>query len=78
MLEVRGHVKKKLVQLLVEGDQEIPPGAEITAPDGAVVGAVTSSGVRGQRAIALGHVKYKYIAPGTELQVGGRAAVVGP
>lgn len=78
MLEVRGHVKKKLVQLLVEGDQEIPAAAEITAPDGAVVGAVTSSGVRTQRAIALGYVKYKFIAPGTELHVAGRAARVGP
>lgn len=78
MLEVRGHVKKKLVQLIVDGDQEIPVGAEITAPDGSMVGAVTSSGVRAQRAIALGYVKYRFIAPGTELRVAGRAARVGP
>ena len=76
MLEVRGHVKKKLVKLLVEGDSAIAAGAEIHAPDGSVVGAVTSSHRRAHQAMALGYVKYKLTAPGTELRVAGRAARV--
>lgn len=77
MLEVRGHVKKKLVQILVTGEGAVARGAEIHAPDGALVGSVTSSDVSttGQ-VIALGYVKYKLIAPGTELAIDGRAAKV--
>jgi tRNA-modifying protein YgfZ len=88
MLEVRGHVKKKLVQLSVDGDGVVPLGAEITGPDGKVVGHVTTSGKRlgtGGRAgsphghgesLALGMVKYKLIAPGTEVAIAGRTARV--
>ncbi len=40
MLQVRGHVKKRLVQLSIEGDVE--KGAPIALPDGTRVGAITS------------------------------------
>jgi folate-binding protein YgfZ len=78
MLQVRGHVKKRLVRLDVDGDGDIAAGAEITAPDGASIGAVTRAGaeIDTGRAIALGHVKYKHIEPGTEVRVAGRVARV--
>lgn len=76
MLEVRGHAKKRLVQLAVEGSDDVPAGSPITGADGAEVGAVTSrttspdsSGV-----IALGYVKYKQAVAGAELKAAGRTA----
>ncbi len=74
MLEKRGHVKKRLVQLLVDGDVE--PGDAIEGPDGQEVGKVTSAASRPWRNLALGHVKYKHAAADTELRVRGRSAVV--
>jgi hypothetical protein len=77
MLEVRGHAKKRLVQLAVEGDGDVPVGAPITAPgDGAEVGKVTSRtrAPSGAGLIALGYVKYKQAAAGAELLVAGRPA----
>jgi folate-binding protein YgfZ len=35
MLEVRGHAKKRLVQLAIDGGRDVPVGAPITAPDDA-------------------------------------------
>ncbi|AUX46020.1 aminomethyltransferase [Sorangium cellulosum] len=78
MLQMRGHAKKRLVQLAVEGEDDVPAGAEIALPDGAAVGEVTSR-VRdpgGQRVIALGYVKYKHAATGAELRVAGRPAAI--
>jgi tRNA-modifying protein YgfZ len=82
MLEKRGHPKKKLMRLAVEGDAALPPGAEIALPDGGeAVGAVTSATARpeGGGLLALGYVKYKHAAAETALAVGGRSArVLGP
>jgi folate-binding protein YgfZ len=76
MLQVRGHVKKRLVQLAIDGAAEVAKGAAITLPEGASIGAITSVGatVEGRR-LALGHVKYKHAKPGETFQVGGAAAV---
>ncbi|WP_437596962.1 CAF17-like 4Fe-4S cluster assembly/insertion protein YgfZ [Sorangium sp. So ce590] len=78
MLQMRGHAKKRLVQLAVEGEGDVPAGAEIALPDGAAVGAVTSQvkDPRGQRVLALGYVKYKHALQGTALRVAGRAAEI--
>jgi tRNA-modifying protein YgfZ len=77
MLEARGHAKKRLVSLEVQGAGEVPPDAPITLPgDGAEVGTITSRapapGKEG--VVALGYVKYKHAATGTELLVAGRPA----
>ncbi|MEZ4295302.1 MAG: glycine cleavage T C-terminal barrel domain-containing protein [Polyangiaceae bacterium] len=76
MLQVRGHVKKRLVQLAIEGAPAIAKGTAIALPDGAEVGAVTSvaPAVDG-RTLALGHVKYKHAKPGGDFVVAGAKAV---
>jgi tRNA-modifying protein YgfZ len=78
MLQMRGHAKKRLVQLAIEGQDEVPAGAEIALPDGAAIGAVTSqvSDPRGRGVLALGYVKYKHATEGAALRVAGRAAEV--
>jgi tRNA-modifying protein YgfZ len=73
MLEKRGHAKKRLMRLSIEGDAPAP-GAEIVLPDGAAVGSVTSSHAQEGSAIALGYVKYKHAVAGAELSIGGRPA----
>lgn len=78
MLQNRGHVKKKLVPLSIEGDAEVPASAEITDPTGKVIGNVTSAakGPEEGRVLALGYVKYKQAQKGTAISVAGRPAVV--
>lgn len=79
MLQMRGHAKKRLVQIEVEGEDDVPAGAEVTlAEGGAVVGAVTSRArsPRGPGMLALGYVKYKHATQGAALRVAGRAASV--
>lgn len=77
MLEARGHAKKRLVQLEVQGADDVPPGTAIALPGGgAEVGSVTSRAKApgGASVVALGYVKYKHAAAGNELAVAGRAA----
>lgn len=69
MLQMRGHVNKRLVQLAVPAG--VAPGAEVTV-DGQAVGAVTS--VAGDVALAM--VKYAHSEPGKSLAVGGAPATV--
>jgi folate-binding protein YgfZ len=79
MLEKRGHAKKRLVQITVEGEGDVPVGAEITLPEGgAAVGAVTSCAPKrdGIGVIALGHVKWKHATTGAALSVAGRPAKI--
>jgi folate-binding Fe-S cluster repair protein YgfZ len=78
MLQMRGHAKKRLVQLVVEGEEDIPAGAEIALPDGTAVGSITSrvKDSAGSRVIALGYVKFKHANRGVALRVVGRAAEV--
>jgi hypothetical protein len=77
MLEVRGHAKKRLVQLAIDGDGDVPVGSPILSPEtSAEVGTVTSRtrSPDGAGVIALGYVKYKLAAAGAELQAAGRPA----
>jgi len=65
----RGHVAKRLAGLSVDG--EIRRGDKIRNMEGREIGRVTSvtfSPVL-QRTIALGLVKYDYLAPGTEVKI---------
>ncbi len=82
MLQVRGHVKKRLVQLAIEGGaggepaSVVAPGAVIALPDGASIGTVTSVALGADgRTLALGHVKYKHAKPGESFLVSGVQAV---
>lgn len=67
MLEKRGHVKKRLVQLLVEGP--VSAGDPIATPEGIEVGKVTSAITRPWRNVALGTVKYKQAKADTALKI---------
>jgi folate-binding protein YgfZ len=78
MLELRGHVKRKLVPLVL--DSNVSRGAEVRDPAGVEVGlltSVTASALNGCAGLAM--VKLACAAPGTELSVGGvRARVLEP
>ncbi|NUO53183.1 MAG: folate-binding protein YgfZ [Polyangiaceae bacterium] len=75
MLENRGHVKKRLVQLLAVGD--VSPGDKIALPDGTEIGKVTSRALRSPRQhLALGWVKYKQAKAETEVVIGDAKATV--
>ena len=78
MLELRGHVKRRLASLAIEGDAPPAPGAEITDAAGAKVGEVTSAIVSplSHAPIAIGMVKAALLESGGELRVGGARAVV--
>ena len=69
----RGHVAKKLAGLVLDGGGEgVRPGARLKSGDGArAAGQVTSvaRSPRLGRLVALGIVKYDFLAPGTALQV---------
>jgi folate-binding protein YgfZ len=77
MVEKRGHPKKKLVRLVVEGEAELLAGTELTLPEGSAVGAVTSATHAPEGgSLAIGSVKYKYAVAEAALLAGGRAARV--
>jgi len=67
----RGHVAKKLAGVVLENQVLLEPGSKIHSLDGHEIGRVTSSTFSPQldRTIALGYVKYDYLAPGTEVKV---------
>jgi folate-binding protein YgfZ len=74
MLEKRGHVAKRLVQLRC--DARVARGAEINDPDRTTLGAITTSIDDGAGSLALGYVKYKHARAGRDLRVGGARATV--
>jgi hypothetical protein len=77
-LEMRGHVHRKLVALALDAGEPPARGAEVRAPDGQPVGAVTSA-VRSERlgtVVALAMVKYAHAEAAGELSVGGVSARV--
>jgi hypothetical protein len=78
MLQMRGHVKKRLVPIRVEGTADVLPGTEIALSDGTPVGSITSRapGPEGTDTVALGYVKYKHASSGTALSIEGRPARV--
>lgn len=79
MLEARGHAKKRLVRLFLNGVEPIADRAPISLPEGgAPIGEVTSRAPSpdGSGLIALGYVKYKYASPGVSLRIDGRPASI--
>ena len=78
MLELRGHVKRKLARVAVGGSEEPTRGSEVRDPLGAVVGALTSvtrSPISGE-IVGLAMLKLAKTVAGTELLVGGCRAEV--
>lgn len=78
MLQMRGHVKKRLVQLRIAGDDDVAPGTPLSDETGQELGHVTSRtpAPGGGALLALGYVKFKRAKDGEELRVSGRAARV--
>jgi folate-binding protein YgfZ len=82
MLQERGHVKRKLVPLDLDGAEVPILGAAVTTPAGEAVGEIRSSalGPSSGKAVAIAMVKWAHAKPGTELGVavadGSRAARV--
>jgi folate-binding protein YgfZ len=74
MLERRGHAKKRLTRISVEGAEPLAAGAEIHVGND-LVGAVTSAtrDPEGTGTLALGYVKYKHATAGVTVAVEGRA-----
>ena len=69
-IEARGHVNRKLVGLLLDGDTVPEPGATICSPQREVgwVTSATYSPAR-QQNVALGYVRREEWTPGTALEV---------
>ena len=67
----RGHVAKKLSGLVFEEQGEAKRDDKIRTPDGKEIGRLTSvtNSPRLNHQIALGYIKYDYLAPGTEVRV---------
>jgi folate-binding protein YgfZ len=65
----RGHVAKKLCGIILDGGVTVEPGARVVSADAKEIGRVTSTtfSPRLERVIALGYVKYDYLAPGTHV-----------
>jgi folate-binding protein YgfZ len=73
----RGHVNRLLVKLEIEGEEQLPNGAEIEA-EGKESGEVSSSAFSPGlgKTVALAYVRAQYAAAGTVLSVAGRAAII--
>jgi tRNA-modifying protein YgfZ len=78
MLEMRGHVKRRLVSLVLEGTRPPERGAPVTDEAGVAVGEVTSASPSPTLggAVAFAMVKRAHTAPGTRLVVAGVPALV--
>lgn len=73
----RGHVNRKLVQLLLEGRQQIAPETPILF-DGQPAGATASSAYSFAlgKTVALGYLRREYAEPGNRVMVGALTARV--
>jgi folate-binding protein YgfZ len=78
MLQERGHVKRKLVPLDVEGADAPAIGAAVTTPSGEAVGDVRSSAIGpwSGKPVAIAMVKWAHAKPATELRVAEHVARV--
>jgi folate-binding protein YgfZ len=67
----RGHVAKKLTGIVLRDANAAPRAAKISSTDGKEIGRITSSTFSPalKRAIALGYVKYDYLASGTAVKI---------
>ena len=70
-IRYRGHVAKKLTGVILESEVRLESGAKILSSDEKEIGRVTSFAFspRLDRTVALGYVKYDYLAPGTNVRV---------
>jgi folate-binding protein YgfZ len=70
-IKYRGHVAKKLSGLLFEADVKAVAGATIKSADGKDIGRTTSVtySPQLQRTIALGYLKFDYLASGTSVLI---------
>jgi folate-binding protein YgfZ len=70
-IKYRGHVAKKLVGISFKENSNVTSGNTIKSPDDKDIGRVTSATYSPQlkHTIALGYVKYDYIATGTNVKV---------
>jgi folate-binding protein YgfZ len=70
-IKYRGHVAKKLSGVLFNQPANVEPGATIKSSDDKEIGRTTSITLSPHLGctIALGYVKYDYLAPGTEVKV---------
>jgi folate-binding protein YgfZ len=70
-IKYRGHVAKKLTGIMFDEPASIDSGATIKTLDGKEIGRLTSVAVSPHlgRTIALGYVKYDYLAPGIMVKV---------
>jgi folate-binding protein YgfZ len=67
----RGHVAKKLTGLWFDEQGDAKRADKVRTPDSKEIGRLTSTAFspRLNRLIALGYIKYDYLAPGTEVRV---------
>ena len=77
MLQLRGHVKRKLVPVSFE-DGVAAPGASVVSADGQALGQLTTIGPSPTlgKHVGLAMVKIAFAAPGTELRIGDAKAFV--
>jgi folate-binding protein YgfZ len=70
-IKYRGHVAKKLSGLIFDPAQKVAAGVVIKSADGKEIGRTTSVTYSPHlgRTIALGYLKYDYLAPGTAVKV---------
>jgi folate-binding protein YgfZ len=70
-IKYRGHVAKKLSGLAFGRPVKVEPGAKVNTVDGKEIGRITSATLSPHlgETIALGYVKYDYLASGTEVKV---------
>jgi len=70
-IKYRGHVAKKLAGLIFEGEASLESGAKIFSVDDKEIGRVTSVtfSPRLNRTVALGYLKYDYLAPETSVKL---------
>jgi folate-binding protein YgfZ len=78
MLELRGHVKRKLVPLVLDAALALERGAAVTDDAGVAVGEVTSTAPSPTlgKTVALAYVKRAYAEAGKRVVVGGVPAEV--
>jgi folate-binding protein YgfZ len=70
-IKYRGHVAKKLSGIAFEQAVKVEANAPIKSPDDKDIGRLTSKTYSPHlgRTIALGYLKYDYLAPGTEVKI---------
>lgn len=74
MLEMRGHVKRKLVPFVIDEGERVEPGAAVTDDAGVEIGKVSSASERN----GLAMLKLAHTDEGAKLHVAGKRAHVLP